>query len=58
MNLLNYQVIKNPAEARWLLKLGNPIYDIAPKKEQGKENETVFFFEKTDKLYKDLGWEK
>ena len=30
----------------------------APKKEYGKENETVFFFEKTDKLYRDLGWNK
>ena len=53
-----FQAIKNPAEARRLLKLGNPIYDIAPKKEHGKENETVFFFTKTDKLYKDLGWQK
>ena len=33
-----FQAIKNPAEARRLLKLGNPIYDIAPKKEYGKEN--------------------
>ena len=55
---MDYQAIKNPAEARRLLKLGNPIYDIAPKKEHGKENENVFFFEKTDKLYKDLGWNK
>lgn len=53
-----FQAIKNPAEARRLLKLGNPIHDIAPKKEYGKENETVFFFEKTDKLYRDLGWNK
>ena len=53
-----FQAIKNPAEARRLLKLGNPIDDIAPKKERGKENETVFFFEKTDKLYRDLGWNK
>ena len=53
-----FQAIKNPAEARRLLKLGNPIYDIAPKKEHGKENETGFKDEKTDKLYKDLGWQK
>ena len=53
-----YQAIKNPAEARRLLKMGNPIYDIAPKREYGKENETVFFFEKTDKLYRYLGWNK
>ena len=52
------QTNKNTTEARRLLKLGNPIYDIAPKKERGKENETVFFFEKTDKLYRDLGWNK
>lgn len=51
-----FQAIKNPAEARKLLKLGNSIVDIAPKKEYGKENETVFFFKVTDKLYKDLGW--
>ena len=55
---MDYQAIKNPAEARRLLKLGNPIYDIAPKKEYGKENETVFFFEKTDTLDKYLGWNK
>ena len=53
-----FQAIKNPAEARRLLKLVNPIYDIAAKKEYGKENETVFFFEKTAKLYRDLGWNK
>ena len=53
-----FQAIKNPAEARRLLKLGNFIVDIAPKKENGKENETVFFFKVTDKLYKDLGWDK
>ena len=53
-----YQAIKNPAEAKKLLKLGNPIVDIAPKKEYDKENETVFFFEVTDKLYRDLGWKK
>lgn len=53
-----YQAIKNPAEARRLLKMGNPIYDIAPKREFGKEHETVFFFELTDKLYEDLGWKK
>lgn len=53
-----FQAIKNPAEARRLLKMGNPICDIAPKKEQGKENETVFFFRSTEKLLRDLGWNK
>lgn len=53
---MKYQVIKNPAEARRLLKLGNQIVDIVPKKEQGKENETAFVFEANEKLYKDLGW--
>lgn len=38
---MDYQAIKNPAEARRLLKLGNPIYDIAPKKEHGKENDST-----------------
>lgn len=51
-----FQAIKNPAEAKRLLKMGNKIIDIAPKKEAGKENETVFFFEVTEKLYQDLGW--
>lgn len=51
-----FQAIKNPAEARRLLKLGNPICDIAPKREYGKENETVFFFKRTEKLQQDLGW--
>lgn len=50
------QAIKNPAEAKRLLKMGHKIVDIAPKKEFGKESETVFFFEKTDSLKKDLGW--
>ena len=53
-----FQAIKNPAEARMLLKKGNPIVDIAPKREHGKENETVFFFKVTDTLYRDLGWKK
>lgn len=51
-----FQAIKNPAEARRLLKLGNPICDIAPKREYGKESETVFFFKRTEKLKQDLGW--
>ena len=51
-----FQAIKNPAEARRLLKLGNPICDIAPKREYGKENETVFFFKCIEKLKQDLGW--
>lgn len=52
------QAIKNPAEARRLLKLGHQIIDIAPKKEAGKESETVFFFRATDKFYRDMGWKK
>ncbi len=36
-----FQAIKNPAEARKLLKMGNPIYDIAPKREHGKEKKTI-----------------
>lgn len=56
MIMNDLQAIKNPAEAKRLLRMGNPIIDISPKKESGKEKETVFFFEKTDKLKKDLGW--
>ena len=53
-----FQAIKNPAEARRLLKLGNPISAIAPQTDHGKENESVFLFKVTDKLYRDLGWKK
>ncbi len=49
---MNTKLIFSPTVARKLLKRGNVIVDIKPKK--GKENESVFIFECTDKLKNDL----
>jgi len=42
----------NPGVARRLLKMGNPIYDIKPKKEM--PDASIFLFEVTDKFCSDL----
>lgn len=42
----------NPGVARRLLKMGNPIYDIKPKKEM--PDASIFLFEATDKFHSDL----
>ena len=42
----------NPGVARKLLKMGNPIYDIKPKKEM--PGASIFLFEKTEKFKTDL----
>lgn len=42
----------NPTMARRLLLKGNAIVDIKPKKENCRE--TIFVFEKTEKLLKDM----
>lgn len=42
----------NPGIARRLLKAGNPIYDIKPKKEM--PDASIFLFEATDKFKADL----
>lgn len=42
----------NPGIARRLLKAGNPIVDIKPKKET--PDATIFLFQDTDKFRKDL----
>lgn len=57
MRECNKSVVKcrsvfNPGIARRLLKMGNPIYDIKPKKEMPEAS--IFLFEETDKFYSDL----
>lgn len=47
-----YKSIFNPAIARKLLKLGNPIYDI--KADKKNKDKTIFIFEKTKKLDNDI----
>lgn len=42
----------HPGVARRLLKMGNPIYDIKPKKEM--PDASIFLFEVTDKFRSDL----
>ena len=42
----------NPGIARRLLKAGNPIFDIKPKKEM--PDVSIFLFEETDKFKADL----
>lgn len=41
-----------PGVARHLLKMGNPIYDIKPKKEN--PDASIFLFAETDKFLKDF----
>ena len=52
INLRNTKLIMNPTMARRLLLKGNAIVDIKPKKENCRE--TIFVFEKTEKLLKDM----
>ena len=44
--------IFNPSLARKLLKMGNTIIDIKPKKEN--KNETIFIFKCDEKLINDI----
>ena len=44
--------IFTPFVARNLLKMGNPIIDIKPDK--NNKDKTIFVFENTDKLKKDM----
>lgn len=46
------KLIMNPIMARKLLHKGNAIIDIKPKKENARE--TIFVFNLTDKLLKDM----
>lgn len=46
------KLIMNPIMARKLLHKGNAIIDVKPKKESPRE--TIFVFDLTDKLLKDM----
>lgn len=47
-----YKEIFTPYVARRLLKMGNPICDIKPAKEN--KDKTIFIFEITEKLQNDM----
>ena len=49
---LTYKSIFTAGVARNLLKLGNPIYDIKPDK--NNKNKTIFIFEETKKFMNDM----
>lgn len=51
-NAIKCKSIFIPGIARRLLKMGNPIYDIKPLKEN--PNATIFLFEQTEKFWNDL----
>lgn len=51
---MDYKLIFKPFVARNLLKMGNPIVDIKPNKDEGKEGYSIFVFEKTEKFISDL----
>lgn len=49
---MTYKSIFTPGVARYLLKLGNPIYDI--KADKQNKDKTIFIFEETEKFKKDM----
>lgn len=49
---MKYKSIFTAGVARYLLKLGNPIYDIKPDKKN--KDKTIFIFEETEKFLSDL----
>ena len=49
---MNTKCIFTPFVARNLLKMGNPIVDIKPDK--NNKDKTIFVFENTEKLKKDM----
>jgi hypothetical protein len=49
---LKYKSIFTAGVARYLLKLGNPIYDI--KADKKNKNKTIFIFEETEKFKNDM----
>lgn len=51
-NAVKCRSVFNPGIARRLLKLGNPIYDIKPKKEMPEAS--IFLFEETEKFKTDM----
>ena len=50
---MNTKCIFTPFVARNLLKMGNPIIDITPDK--NNKDKTIFVFENTEKFRTDLG---
>ena len=50
--ILKYKSIFTAGVARYLLKLGNPIYDI--KADKKNKNKTIFIFEETEKFKTDM----
>lgn len=49
---MTYKSIFTAGVARYLLKLGNPIYDIKPDK--NNNDKTIFVFEETKKFVNDM----
>lgn len=49
---MTYKSIFTAGVARYLLKLGNPIYDIKPDKKN--KEKTIFIFEETEKFVNDM----
>ena len=49
---MTYKSIFTAGVARYLLRLGNPIYDIKPDK--NNKDKTIFIFEDTNKLKEDM----
>ena len=49
---MNYKSIFTPYVARNLLRMGNPIFDIKPDK--NNSSKTIFIFEETEKLKHDM----
>ena len=49
---MKYKSIFTAGVARYLLKLGNPIYDIKPDKKN--KDKTIFIFEETKKIKNDM----
>lgn len=52
LNIVKCKSIFVPGVARRLLKMGNPIYDIKPLKEN--PDASIFLFEQTEKFWNDL----
>lgn len=49
---MTHKSIFTAGVARYLLRLGNPIYDIKPDKKN--RDKTIFIFEETDKFKQDM----
>ena len=49
---VKYKSVFKPGVARHLIKMGNPVYDIKPKKEN--PDASIFLFAETEKFQKDF----